>query len=85
MRVVFHTNLDKYSREHFPSNMSFVPRVGETVHVLESLKSAFVFKRLPTSLKVTNVDYYEDRVVVELWYSKLDVEFAKLNGIDLFN
>jgi hypothetical protein len=85
MKVVFHTNLDKYSREHFPANMPFVPRIGETVHVIQSLKNAFVFKRLPTSLKVTNVDYYEDRVVVELSYSKLDVKFAKLRGVDLFN
>ena len=85
MKVVFHTNLDKYSSKNFPANMPFVPRIGETVHVIQSLKNAFVFKRLPTSLKVTNVDYYEDLVVVELSYSKLDVKFAKLSGVDLFN
>lgn len=84
MRVVFHTNLDKYSGDQFPKNLPFVPRVGETVNVIASLKDAFVFKRLPTSLKVTSVNYYETHVVCELWYDSVDIEIAKYSGVDLF-
>lgn len=83
MRVLFHTNLDKYRGGCFPFNMTFVPRIGESVSVVNVFKEFFTKKRLPTTLVVTNVIYSEDCVVVELWYSKIDVEAAKLNNIEL--
>jgi len=85
MKVIFHTNLDKYSGDQFPTSLTFVPRVGEKVHVRASLKGHFESMHLPTSLKVSSVSYYETHVVCELWYSDLDLKFARLNNVDLFN
>ena len=84
MRVIFRTNLDNYQTNCFPSNLDQVPRIGDSVEVDEGFKTWFRNKKLPTSLKVVDVTWTDKAVICELWYKPIDVEAAKISGINLF-
>jgi len=84
MKVIFRTNLDNYQTNCFPENLEAAPRVGDKVMVTEVFGSYFTGKKLPVKLEVVDVVWTDKGVLCELWYSKIDVETAKLNGINLF-
>ena len=96
MEIIFKTNLDNYSGSDFlrfytskidgfnTLNIISVPRKGETIEVLDAVKYKFTSKHLPTRLEVTDVIYTESGVICELWYKQIDIEFAKLNNVNLF-
>ena len=81
MKIVFTTNIDAYKNKScFPSNLAFVPRVGEKVSVILDWFDIFKKKNLPTRLEVVDVTYTLKEVIVELWYNKQDLEIATLAG-----
>lgn len=84
MKVRFKTNIDAYQNSHFPRNFEIPPRIGDSISLPETLFSYYRSKRLPTTLKVVDVTWYENEVVCELWYSKIDIEAAELSGTKLF-
>lgn len=84
MKILFDTNLDNYNLSSFPENLTYVPRVGEVVMVREELIKYYLDKKLPITLEVVKVTHTESGVVCELWYSKIDLERATQNKINLF-
>lgn len=84
MKVIFKTNIDHYQTNCFPTNLEIPPRIGETVLVAEVFVDYYTKKKLPISMVVVNVTWTDRCVICELWYSKNDVEAAKLSGIKLF-
>lgn len=86
MKVIFRTNLDNYNYQlPFPNSHFYqVPRIGDSVEVKKDLKEFFQNRKLPTSLRVVDVLWTEDAVICELWYKQIDVEAAKISGINLF-
>jgi len=84
MNIIFITNVDKYRRNCFPTGLQIPPRIGESVSVLETFKSHYFNQKLPTRMEVVDVIWEEDCVVCELWYKKIDVEKAKILGIQLY-
>ena len=60
MLVKFSTNIDAYKKDCFPHLLTIPPRVGEKVMVKSDFKSYFLEKRLPISLEVVGVTWYED-------------------------
>lgn len=88
MKIKFTTNLDNYQKACFPEVLTIPPRIGDSVLVRKVWYRYFLDKKLPTQLEVVNViwteDYSEEIVICELWYKNIDVEFAKLNKINLF-
>lgn len=84
MTVIFRTNIDHYGQLHFPVDFTQVPRIGEKVAVRDRFTGYFISRKLPDVLEVVDVTYTENHAVCELWYRKIDVEKAKLNGINLF-
>jgi hypothetical protein len=84
MKVVFKTNLDAYQMNCFPDNLTFPPRIGETVLVNECFGEYFKNKKLPLRLEVVNVTWCDAGVVCELWYNKTDVVSARISGVNLF-
>lgn len=88
MKILIKTNLDAYRKvDMFPHNLTFVPRIGESIAISEHYVNSFRIRKFPLKLKVVDVTYYGDKetVEIEVWYSPFDVEKAKLNNIDLFN
>lgn len=82
--IKFSTAVDAYQKQCWP-RLSEVPRIGDTVEVTADFKSYFSSKRLPTSMRVVNVTWKEDNIVLcELWYDKTDLEIAKMSDINLF-
>lgn len=84
MKIIFTTNLDNYKTNCFPDNLTLVPRIGDSILVREVFIEYFRNKKLPTQLVVTNVIWSDKGVLCELWYKEIDVEFAKLNKVNLF-
>lgn len=86
MKIICKTNIDNYKtiQSCFPENLQFVPRIGENVMVKESYIKHFESKRLPTKLIVVGVTYKEDYVIIDLHYSKTDIEMAKVCNINLW-
>jgi len=84
MEIRFKTNLDAYQTNCFPENLTEVPRKGENILVNSIFIDYFKKKKLPVILEVYNVTWCEDGVVCELSYRKIDLENARLNGINLF-
>ena len=84
MKIIFRTNIDHYINNPFPTNLTMVPRKGETVLVNKSSRNYYVSLKLPTRMEVVDVVWDEDIVIVELHYKKHDIEMAKILGIELF-
>lgn len=85
MKVRFRTNIDNYSnKDCFPDNFVTPPRIGESVSVKEGFVNHFRSKKIPTTLIVVDVVWFEDKVVCELWYKDIDVKSAKISGVNLF-
>ena len=84
MKVVFRTNVDHYQKPCFPINLDAVPRKGDDVAVTGAYKSYYESQKLPTVMEVVNVTWGESGVICELWYKKIDIEYAKLSNIKLF-
>lgn len=87
MKIICKTNIDSYKgtiQNCFPDHLTFVPRVGESVLVKESFIKHFESKGLPTKLDVEYVYYTEDTVNIWLGFSKLDLERAKVNNVNLY-
>lgn len=73
MTIVFTTNLDWYSQVDWPKLFS-VPAVGSEIYT-----NSVIFCRtnnLPPALEVVKHRYYDNRIEVELWYRKNDIDFA---------
>lgn len=83
MKVVFLTNINHYKTNCFPENVNIPPRIGETVLVKEISSEYYHQKKLPLRLEVVDVIWTEKGVVCELWYKKVDIEAAKLAGVNL--
>ena len=66
MKVVFRTNLDGYDSTFFPDNLSIPPRIGESVAVNKVLGEYLNSQGLPLILKVVDVVWTSEGVVVEL-------------------
>lgn len=84
MKVILKTNVDAYKRNCFPTNLEMPPRIGESVMVVEGFVNHFYNQKLPTRMEVVDVTWTESGVICDLWYKKVDVEAAKLSGINLF-
>lgn len=84
MKVVFRTNIDHYKKDCWPKNIETPPRIGESVMVVDSMKSYYSNQKLPIKLEVVDVIYSENQIDCELWYNKLDVKSARLSGVKLF-
>ncbi len=52
--------------------------------VVETFGKYYSDKKLPTRLEVVDVTWTDKGVVCELWYKKIDVDKANLNGTKLF-
>lgn len=93
MKVIFTTNIDAYTSRDFPTNFGNVPSKGHFIKVNKNVVSKFSDKKFPTELEVVSITWEEvdtafsgpeTTVYVELHYKKIDLEFAKLNNINLF-
>lgn len=84
MKIVFKTNLDNYKTNCFPENLNIPPRIGESVLVSEVFLEYYSKKKLPLRLEVVDVIWTNNGCVCELWYKQIDVDFAKMNGVNLF-
>jgi len=89
MKVIFKTNIDAYQSNCFPTNFTKVPRIGDSVMVLEVFESYFANERFPVMLKVVDVIWAETSsnemvAICELHYSINNFEIASLNNVKLF-
>ena len=84
MKVIFRTNIDNYKKNCFPSYLTILPRIGESVRVTKDFETYFSNKGLPNTLEVVDVTYTENEVVCDLWYRKIDIVSSKLSGANLF-
>lgn len=84
MKVIFRTNIDNYQTNCFPENLTIPPRIGESVMVTEVFGSYFSNKKLPTKLEVVDVVHTNKGILCELSYRKIDIETAKVSGINLW-
>jgi len=81
MQIRYQTNLDHYYGSDFPQlDIGIIPRKGEKVHVLPECAGRLMDLNLPTCLEVYDVDYHHNRVVIELWYSEIQVQMLKMNN-----
>lgn len=83
MEIIFKTNIDAYNVNDFQftyGNNTRVPVVGEKIHVSDSRESYFRSKKLPTRLEVKDVNWYWNKVEIELHYNKTDLEFCIQGG-----
>lgn len=83
MKIIFHTNVDHYKTNCWPTITEAVPRIGDTVMVTEVFFQYFESKKLPLQMKVVDVVWTDHGVVCELWYRDVDIEAAKLSGVKL--
>lgn len=83
MKVVFRTNIDHYKTNCFPTEFNIPPRIGETVMVAPVFEKYYRDKKLPVRLEVVDVIWGELGVVCELHYKKIDIEMARLFGVNL--
>ena len=93
-KIVFHTNLDEYQCACWPKQIKVIPRIGETVYVVDEMREHFRNKKFPIRMHVVDVTYtekirdsygdysekYYTLVEIELWYKPVDWEMLKLNG-----
>ena len=84
MKIKFKTNIDRYKTNCFPTNLTFVPRVGESVYVTKVFIEYFSTRGLPLKLKVVDVIYSEYGVLCELHYHEIDIKIAKMNNVNLY-
>lgn len=75
MTIQFKTNLDWYRGLSWPV-LSEPPHKGELVHVFPASEGFCEAHNIPKILEVVEIVYYFDRVVCELWYRKMDTEYA---------
>jgi hypothetical protein len=73
-QITFKTNLDAYQRVNWNYQMFYVPRKGEYVYLPVDYQSYCEAHHIPNRLEVTSVNYYMDRIEIELWFSKNDHE-----------
>jgi hypothetical protein len=83
MKIIIATNIDKYKGGKFP-DLSIVPRIGEHIQVKDIFVSYFKDMKLPTILQVFDVKYTESDIICEVHFRRIDLEFAKLNNINLY-
>ena len=83
-KIIVRTNVDRY-KNCFPSNLSYVPRIGETVSVENSFIKEFHNKKRPSCMTVVDVTYYNNEVIIEVHFRDIDFKFAELNKINLFD
>jgi len=84
-KIVFQTNIDHYTNNHFPQQLSIPPRIGEHVRVKEEWGHMLKQKKLPLILEVVDVIHGEENIVCELHYKEIDLKFAKQAGRSLYN
>jgi hypothetical protein len=84
MKIVFRTNIDHYKTNCFPENITQAPRVGDLVMVTGVFIEFYHAKKLPLVLEVVEVIWSEKGVLCELYYQDIDIQAAKLSGVNLF-
>lgn len=84
MKIKFSTNIDRYNTNCFPENLTFVPRIGESVYVTKVFVEYFSSRKLPLRLKVVDVIHTEFWVICELHYHETDIKIAKINNVNLY-
>lgn len=77
MKIRFISSIKEYQDHHFPTNIQFVPRIGEKVLVNEKYVSHFLNQNLPLSLEVCDVIYSEESITCFLKHSKFNEDFLK--------
>jgi hypothetical protein len=82
MVIKFRTNIDAYRMVDWP-RISIVPRKGEYVNVHPSSESYCILNHIPSRLEVVSVTYYQDAVLVELWYNETDYKLYTSAGYKL--
>ena len=80
MKILFHTNIDAYMGNVFPTDFTHVPRIGEKVRVKSEVMNVFQSKKLPTRLEVVDVEHSDVGIFCELWYNDLDRRVAEASG-----
>lgn len=82
MKIKLHTNVDRYNEYPCWPELSFPPRVGEIVEVLDTFVSHFRNQKMPTRMEVTQVTHSEFGIRCELWFTATDVQAMSQNGIN---
>ena len=81
MKVTFQTNLDAYRSIQWPSEVMKVPIKGERVMVDTLSVSVCQVKGIPPILEVCEVTHYSTGAIVELYYSSMQQQAARLNDL----
>jgi hypothetical protein len=84
MKIVFKTNIDHYKTNCFPENITQAPRKGDSVAVTQVFEDYYRQKKLPVFLEVVEVTWTDKGVLCELHYRKIDIQTAKITGVELF-
>lgn len=87
MKLYFRTNLDVYRTidwspiaQQLLLNYGIIPRIGEYINVPKSYRSMCTDKKIPPRLCVKRIEYNEDHIEVELWYSDIDYKLYNHDG-----
>lgn len=79
MKILLRTNLDVYRTVSW-QKLNVVPRVGEIIMVPQVWVEYCQTKGIPRRLEVSQVYYYEDSVVVDMWYNDTDFKLYNADG-----
>lgn len=75
-----HTHIDGYKSYYFPDMLTGIPHVGEYVSVCDGYSDMMKELNLPLMLQVQRVEYYEDKVCVELHYDEFQLKMRELSS-----
>jgi len=75
-------NLDRYSSQDLPQNLTIVPRVDEYVEILPRSQSKFRYP-YPIKLQVVSVVHRSDEIVVDVWYDKSTHDHLRAMNFDI--
>lgn len=81
MQIIFKTNIDAYNSNDFclfSDQNSRIPIIGEKINVMSP--DRFKAKKLPTRLEVKDVNWYSDKVEIELHYNETDLKLCSAAG-----
>jgi len=86
MQITFHTNIDRYKKNCWPTNFIRHPQKGEFVNVSKGFQQYYLDQGLPTALEVKSVNHFEQNgeqiIICELWFSDLQYQLIQQNNID---
>lgn len=84
--VIVTTAIDNYRDRMITINSDDpIPRVGESVATRKVFDTIFREKRLPTNLEVRSVTHGEEMIIIEVHFSRIQLETFKACGIRPFD